>query len=374
MTAYGVRGANSPAVPFCGQTISGAWPRPSAVARPKSWLTRWLSGSVVTAIWCACRFHHAPVLPTCGTSPTRRRAATRAKKVGRSPACVETARSYRRHKLRTKESVSPAEGRAGMDTTLSMSGLPLRMSSVSRNTSMSSVACGNPRRIVRMSGVVSSTSPRRRSVITRMRGRSGSSKVVIAMSGGADVFGQAFARSVDPGVTYTTSPERRDPKHGDRVHRMRQPRSGPGHLPPGASRRSCLPLGLGRVRRTQHHTAGEADAEHIEPALTEVEQVRVEQRGHNVVGHDQEPEPRNQRAVAKQSEMGEPHRDEHNGADEAELDHHRQELAVRVRGDQRGIGRGRRIASEERRYCPRSMADERRFGDESERFLPVLDP
>src|SRR6516162_6783570 len=116
MTAYGVRGANSPAVPFCGQTISGAWPRPSAVARPKSWVTRWPSGSAATAIWCACRFHHAPVLPACGTSPIRRRAAARAKKVGRSPACVETARSYRRHRLRTKASVSPAEGRVGMDT------------------------------------------------------------------------------------------------------------------------------------------------------------------------------------------------------------------------------------------------------------------
>src|SRR5215469_9780400 len=374
MTAYGVRGANSPAVPFCGQTISGAWPRPSAVARPKSWVTRWPSGSAATAMWCACRFHHAPVLPACGTSPTRRRAATRAKKVGRSPACVETARSYCRHKLRTKESVSPAEGRAGMDTMLSMSGLPLRMSSVSRNTSMSSVACGNPRRMVRMSGVVSSTSPRRRSVITRMRGRSGSERVVIAMSGGADIFGQAFARSVNTGVTYTTSPDRRDPERGDRVHRTRRPRSGPGHLPPVASRRSRLPLGLSRVRRAQHHTAGEADAEHIEPTLTEVEQVRVEQRGHDVVGHDQKPEPRDQRIVTKQSEMGEPHRDERGGADEAELDHHRQDLAVRVRSDQRGSGRGRRITSEERWYCPRSMADERRLGDESERFLPILDP
>src|SRR6516164_6426038 len=371
MTAYGVRGANSPAVPFCGQTISGAWPRPSAVARPKSWVTRWPSGSAATAIWCACRFHHAPVLPACGTSPIRRRAATRAKKVGRSPACVETARSYRRHKLRTKESVSPEEGRAGIDTTWSMSGLPLRMSSVSRNTSMSSVACGNPLRMVRMSGVVSSTSPRRRSVITRMRGRSGSERVVIAMSGGADVFGQAFARSVDTGVTYTTSPIpsvvivsiARDDQ--DRAQDI---------SPPVASRRLCLPLDLGRARRAQHHTTGEADAEHIEPALTEVEQVRVEQRGHDVVGHDQKPEPRDQRIVTKQSEMGEPHRDERGGADEAELDHHRQDLAVRVRGDQRGIGRGGGIASEERRDRPRSMADERRLGDESERFLPVLDP
>src|SRR6516225_5055833 len=339
MTAYGVRDANSPAVPFCGQTISGAWPRPSAVARPKSWLTRWLSGSAVTAIWCTCRFHQAPALPACGTSPIRRCAATRAKKVGRSPACVETARSYRRQMLRTKKSVSSAEGRAGMDTTLSMSGLPLRMSSVSRNTSMSSVACGNPRRMVRMSGVVSSTSPRRRSVITRMRGRSGSSRVVIAMSAGAErsAYGSKVSRGTMPG-------------------------------------RSCLALGLGRVRRVQHHTAGEADAEDIKPALTEVEQVRVEQRGHDVVGHDQEPEPRDQRAVAKQSEVSEPHRDERNSADDTELDHHRQDLAMRVRGDQRGIGLSRHIAPEQRWDRPRAMADERRFGDESERFLPVLDP
>src|SRR6516164_7315905 len=142
-----------------------------------------------------------PVLPACGTSPIRRRAAARAKKVGRSPACVETARSYRRHRLRTKASVSPAEGRVGMDTTWSMSGLPLRMSSVSRNTNMSSVARGNPRRMVRMSGVVSSTSPRRRSVITRMRGRSGSSRLVIVTSRGAERFAHGFARSRDSGTT-----------------------------------------------------------------------------------------------------------------------------------------------------------------------------
>src|SRR5262249_59908872 len=60
----------------------------------------------------------------------------------------------------------------------------------------------------RMSGVVSSTSPRRRSVITRMRGRSGRSRLVIGLSGGADFFGQAFARSLDIGMTYTTSPQK----------------------------------------------------------------------------------------------------------------------------------------------------------------------
>src|SRR5215831_15573802 len=68
------------------------------------------------------------------------------------------------------------------------------------STSMSSVARGNPRRMVRMSGVVSSTSPRRRSVITRMRGRSGSSRLVIVTSRGAERSAHGFARSRDSGT------------------------------------------------------------------------------------------------------------------------------------------------------------------------------
>src|SRR6478735_7810168 len=50
---------------------------------------------------------------------------------------------------------------------------PERIPSVPANTSGSMVAAGSAPFVLRMSGVVSSTSPRRRSVMTRTRGRSG---------------------------------------------------------------------------------------------------------------------------------------------------------------------------------------------------------
>src|SRR5215813_8364646 len=129
------------------------------------------------------------------------------------------ARSYRRHRLRTRLSVSHAEGRAGMDITLSMSGLPLRMSSVSRNTSMTSLARGNPRRMVRMSGVVSSTSPRRRSVITRMRGRSGRSRLVIVTSATRKDPLRVLLAVLHWNDLWDFSSKRRDSVDGDVVHR-----------------------------------------------------------------------------------------------------------------------------------------------------------
>src|SRR5262249_47126221 len=173
----------------------------------------------------------------------------------------------------------------------------------SRNTSMSSLARGNPRRMVRRSGVVSSTSPRRRSVITRMRGRSGRSRLVIVTPTERKGPLRVLLAVLHLNDLWDFSSKRRDPRGwgslgaatamGTNISR--------GKILWG---RSCLFLGLClRVRRAQHHTAGEADAEDIKPALTEVEQVRIEQRGHDVIGHDQEPEPRDQRAVAKQSEV-----------------------------------------------------------------------
>ena len=63
------------------------------------------------------------------------------------------------------------DGRSGMVIICAMSGLPCRMPSVPLNTSASMLALGRPRRRLRMSGVVSSTSPIRRKLTTRIRGR-----------------------------------------------------------------------------------------------------------------------------------------------------------------------------------------------------------
>ena len=64
-------------------------------------------------------------------------------------------------------------GRAGMAMTRSMSGLPSMIPAVPANTSTSIRHAATPRRRLRISGVVSSTSPRRRSETTRMRGMAG---------------------------------------------------------------------------------------------------------------------------------------------------------------------------------------------------------
>src|SRR5205814_7099125 len=75
---------------------------------------------------------------------------------------------------------------------------------------------------VRMSGVVSSTSPSRRRVITRMRGCSGRSSFVIAMSNGAAGFRSEIAvftlkRSI--GLLLD------DPRSGRKIDRLLEPRA-----------------------------------------------------------------------------------------------------------------------------------------------------
>src|SRR5262249_36935426 len=114
-----------------------------------------------------------------GTSPTRRRPATKAKKVGRSPAWGETTRSYRRHRLPTKARIVPALPRSGIVSTASMSGLPRRVRSLPPNPSTSHVARSYPRRIVGMSGVARNRWRSRARVTIRMRGRCGRSSITI---------------------------------------------------------------------------------------------------------------------------------------------------------------------------------------------------
>ena len=121
--------------------------------------------------------------------------------------------------------------------------------------------------------------------------------------------------------------------------------------------------------------AEHADAEDIEPALAGVDDVGVEQTRHDVADHDGQSEPGDQRALAKQCEMGDPHRDQHGGADEAELDRHGENLVVRVVGDHRArAALAGAVAPEQRPDRSRSMADQRRGGDEVGRLFPELEP
>src|SRR5262249_22116496 len=124
------------------------------------------------------------------------------------------------------------------------------------------------------------------------------------------------------------------------------------------------------IRRAQNHTADDADAKDIQPALAEVEQMRIEKGRHDVVAHHKQAKPRGRRSAAKQGEMGQPHREKDNRAEEADLDRYRQNLIMRVGGDERRNRADGSVTLEQLWNRPRSMADDRRLGDEGERFLP----
>lgn len=85
----------------------------------------------------------------------------------------------------------------------------------------------------------------------------------------------------------------------------------------------------------EHHSSEHADTEDIEPALAEVEQVRVEQRPHYVADYDSQSVPTDQRPFAEQSQVSDPHRNERKGPDEPELDRHGENLIVRIARDRR---------------------------------------
>src|ERR1700730_4095672 len=68
-----------------------------------------------------------------------------------------------------------------MVTIWSMSGLPARIPAVSSNARTLITACGKARRKLAIRGVEKSTSPRRRRVTTRMRGRGGRSSGFIGL-------------------------------------------------------------------------------------------------------------------------------------------------------------------------------------------------
>jgi hypothetical protein len=100
--------------------------------------------------------------------------------------------------------------------------------------------------------------------------------------------------------------------------------------------------------------------------------MRIEERRYDVVAHHKQAKPRGQRSAAKQREMSQPHREKDNRAEKADLDRYRQNLIMRVGGDE---GRNRpngSVTLEQLWNRPRSMADDGRLGDEGERLLPVF--
>jgi hypothetical protein len=60
--------------------------------------------------------------------------------------------------------------------------------------------------------------------------------------------------------------------------------------------------------RLGDHATGDADAQHVHPALVKIEQMRIQDRAHDILDHDDEPDPRREAGVTKQQEVGAPHR------------------------------------------------------------------
>jgi hypothetical protein len=101
-------------------------------------------------------------------------------------------------------------------------------------------------------------------------------------------------------------------------------------------------LGLAACRKSsvlQHHPASDAYANDIEPALREIEQMRVEQRTDYVLDHNDKSDPLGQTVATEQQHMGDPHRPEDRGTDEAQLYRDRESLIVRIgSGNTSGAG------------------------------------
>src|SRR4051812_47476316 len=108
------------------------------------------------------------------------------------------------------------------------------------------------------------------------------------------------------------------------------------HAPTPAGSRSFISgvWAAAPPRRTaQHHPAEHADAENVDPARAEVEELRVEQRGDDVLDDHAGSDPGGHSFAAEQEQMSDPHGPKYAGAQEAELDRDRQRLIVRIVGD-----------------------------------------
>src|ERR1700733_2183145 len=124
----------------------------------------------------------------------------------------------------------------------------------------------------------------------------------------------------------------------------------------------------------QDHTANNADAEHIEPTVHEIEQVRAHQRRDSVLDHDDSTDPGGEARYAKQKIVCNPHRQQHDRADQAQLDRHRENLAVRIDGGYSGRPRlTDRRAAEFAGNRTGAVANPGRRADEADGFPQKLD-
>src|SRR5271166_2914796 len=74
----------------------------------------------------------------------------------------------------------------------------------------------------------------------------------------------------------------------------------------------CIPV-------MQHRSTDDTHTEHVEPPLSKIEKMGVEQAGDYVLHDDDETKPGDQRLLAKQREMRGPHGEQNDAADDAEL-------------------------------------------------------
>src|ERR1700688_3459259 len=117
---------------------------------------------------------------------------------------------------------------------------------------------------------------------------------------------------------------------------------------------TCQPSWFGgiprcRVRPTRgrptHQAARDAHAHHVNPSLIEIEDVRIEQRGENILHHDHQSDPGCETLAPEQQQMQKPNRIKHDDADRTPLDRDVQGLSVRIcnhvaAGENLGTGGG----------------------------------
>ena len=123
---------------------------------------------------------------------------------------------------------------------------------------------------------------------------------------------------------------------------------------------------------TKRHAAGDADAEHVDPALVKIEQMRVEGRTDEVLHDDDMPGPGHQSFATKQQEMAEPHSVQHDGAEQPPLHQDIEGLIVRVAdylGGQPALSNG--VPFEQSPDRTGAVAEQRGVGKEPDRFAPI---
>src|SRR5436190_2227813 len=101
---------------------------------------------------------------------------------------------------------------------------------------------------------------------------------------------------------------------------------------------SALGIAIGSVEiaMLEGNTCRHPNANDIAPALGKIEQVRVEQRADDVLGYDDQSNPRGQSITTKQKKMRYPHGEQRHSPHEAQLNCNAECLIVRIlRGQSR---------------------------------------